>query len=76
MSIDDIKMNFVCYYKYDFIFVGSMKDGDEIVEVTAKVGGSSDDIYRLEVMANKSYVLKDGVDRTPFEILNIQRTKA
>jgi hypothetical protein len=48
----DVKLKFISYYKYSFTFGGRASD-NKFVLVT--VGGSSDDIYRLEVDVDTSY---------------------
>lgn len=64
----NVKMKFNGYYKYSFSFTGKTEDGEE---VHASVGGSADDIYTLDVSAEKEEtinslwpnyitVLKDG----------------
>jgi hypothetical protein len=53
------------YYKFTFWFIGVSKDG-EMVRVT--VGGSSDDIYRLDVQTDKEYYISDlGVNHAIIE---------
>lgn len=41
-----VKLKFNSYYKYSFSFKGKTEDGEEVY---VSVGGSADDIYRLEV---------------------------
>ena len=48
------KVKFSSYYKYTFNFRGVAADGTEIL---ASVGGSSDDIYKLGVTADKEETL-------------------
>ena len=48
------KVKFSSYYKYTFNFRGIATDGTEIF---ASVGGSSDDIYKLDVTADKEETL-------------------
>lgn len=50
------KVKFSSYYKYTFNFRGIAADGTEIF---AGVGGNSDDIYKLDVTADKEETLKD-----------------
>ena len=46
----DIKLKFSSYYKYSFNFIGKTDDGEEIF---ASVGGTADEIYKLNVDVNK-----------------------
>lgn len=64
----DVQMTFHNYYKFTFGFVGVAPDG---TKVSAEIGGSSEDIYRFEVIAGKSYRLGDGVDSIPFENIGV-----
>ena len=48
------KVKFSSYYKYTFNFRGVAADGTEI---HAGLGGSSDDIYKLDVTADKEETL-------------------
>lgn len=45
----DIEVKFSSYYKFSFVFSGVLDNGNKI---SVEVGGNSDDIYRLEVVAN------------------------
>ena len=64
----NVKLKFNGYYKYSFSFTGKTEDGEEIY---VSIGGNSDDIYRLDISAEKEetinslylnyiIVLKDG----------------
>ena len=46
----DVKLKFNGYYKYSFSFTGRTEDGEEVY---ASIGGSADDIYKLEVSAEQ-----------------------
>lgn len=46
----NVKLKFNGYYKYTFSFTGKTEDGEEVY---ASVGGIADDIYKLEVIAEK-----------------------
>jgi hypothetical protein len=69
----DVKVTFDYYYKYTFSFSGTCDNGNDIL---VDVGGSSDDIYRLDVGTNEvsiknlgivyGLVSKDGVDLESF----------
>jgi hypothetical protein len=50
-----VKLKFSSYYKYTFTFKGVAEDG---ATITANTGaGDSDDIYRMEVEAEKEETL-------------------
>lgn len=51
----DIEMYFQGYYKYSFTFKGTTPNG-EVIYVS--IGGSSDDIYRLEVCDGNNGTLR------------------
>lgn len=51
----EVLVKFIYYYKYSFSFVGECEGKD--IRVT--VGGSGEDIYRLDVEAGKEYKIKD-----------------
>ena len=44
----DVEVEFVSYYKYSFTFAGDAPNGDRVV---LSIGGSADDIYRMDVAA-------------------------
>jgi hypothetical protein len=48
-------LEFNCYSKYVFTFSGVAADGTQIL---ANLGGSPEDIYRLNVEANEKVTLK------------------
>jgi hypothetical protein len=50
----DTEMQFSSYYKYSFTYKGVAADG---MEILARVGGSSDDIYRYEVLVTDRFPL-------------------
>lgn len=52
----EVKLKFSSYYKYSFMFQGRASDG---ALICANFGGNSDDIYRYEVDADKTYFLGD-----------------
>jgi len=47
----EIIVQFRSYYKYSFTYEGELKNGDSIM---ARIGGDSDDIYRIEVVNNET----------------------
>lgn len=51
----NVKVRFIYYYKYVFQFSGIMDD----LDIWVQVGGSGDDVYRLEVTPNKDYEVKE-----------------
>lgn len=53
---EKVDLYFKSYYKYKFLFEGRASDNKLI---TVIVGGASEDIYRLDVEANKSYNIYD-----------------
>jgi hypothetical protein len=52
------KVIFNSYFKYSFTLIGktTLSNGDEI-SITASMGGSADDIYRLSISANSEEIL-------------------
>lgn len=46
----NVKLKFNGYYKYSFSFTGKTEDGEEVY---VSVGGNADDIYKLDVSAEK-----------------------
>ena len=50
----DAELKFSSYYKYSFTFTGQMVD----IKINATIGGSSDDIYRLDVYADQKMSLQ------------------
>lgn len=53
---NNVRFVFKSYYKYMFCYEGETEDG---AVVTIYEGGSSDDIYRSEVIAGVSYGIYD-----------------
>lgn len=49
----NIPLNFASYFKYCFSFKGTYQN----YEINASIGGSAEDIYRLEVNPNTTMVL-------------------
>ena len=45
----DIEVTFSSYYKYSFTFKGTTDAGEELY---VSIGGDSDEIYRMEIMAD------------------------
>ena len=46
----DVKVKFSSYFKFSFTYAGELPDGKKI---TVSVGGNSDDIYRMGVVADE-----------------------
>lgn len=51
----DVKLKFSSYYKFSFGFTGTTEDGESVY---ASIGGDSDEIYRLDVDADKEETIK------------------
>ena len=51
-----VMVRFHSYYKYSFTFKAALDDG---AELRVEVGGISDDIYRMEVVADYPEAVKD-----------------
>ena len=49
----DVKVKFSSYYKYSFKF------SNEELNIIIYLGGTSEDIYRFEVKANKEYAITE-----------------
>ncbi len=52
----DVEVEFTSYYKYSFSFRGKTPDGNTVV---VSIGGSSDDIYKLDVEAGEKVKVRD-----------------
>lgn len=52
----DVEVEFSHYYKYSFTFCGRTDEGDRL---SLLVGGCADDIYRLDVEADRKVKVKD-----------------
>lgn len=52
----DVELKFNYYYKFVFIFVADLGDNKKI---SVNVGGSSDEIYKLDVDAEEVYLLSN-----------------
>ena len=52
----DAKVTFFHYYKVSFTFKGTLPDGKTI---TARMGGSANDIYREDITAGEEETIRD-----------------
>ena len=50
----DIELKFSSYFKYSFTFTGQIGD----IRIEATIGGSSDDIYRLDIDADQIMTIR------------------
>jgi hypothetical protein len=56
---ENVELYFKSYYKYKFLFEGRAGRGKDNKLITIVVGGTSEDIYRLDVEAKTSYNIYD-----------------